>query len=353
MSRSINIENYEEFALDFIEGTLSPEMHQSFEAFLLLHPAIAEEIESMQDFELPSIENELSDDFKQSLKIEIIATAGIDENNMEESFALAVDKDLNPELAQNALRFIDANPALANDFIAYQRTKVQPDLNVVYTEKSALKQPITLWAAYRAPILRVAAAVTIIIGLASALRNGSQEIYQPRSNESSQMAAIQIDPISTLPIKAITETEVETEFETSNRPKEKVYLAQNQPQEVQQISPLEPLNVDQVDEQKERILPEERYLVDATQNQFTEKEPGILAEAANTGKATVLNLTQFIGQRFFGIEPDKAETPKALIKESLNTFVDRNELMAVHTDGDKRTFAFAGGRFEYTKVAHQ
>lgn len=365
MSKSIHIENYEEFALDFIEGTLSPEMHRSFEAFLLLHPAIAEEIESMQAFELPALDAELSEEFKQNLKIEITPTAGIDESNYEESFALAVDKDLNPELAKNTLRFVDANPALASDYIAYQRTKVQPDLSVVYTDKSALKQPISLWAAYRTPIMRVAAAVTLIVGISSALRFSNEEIYQPRSGNQSNYASIEIDPLSTLPAQSINSVIENSSPEKLIEQGEKVLLAQSQPSNLKtenKVEQIDAINVNRVKQNAPDMLPEERYIADfpvQSSQPSTEalKENTILADAASNGKATVLNLTQFIGQKLFGIEPKKAETTKDLLREGFNTLADRSELVAVTRENDdhgsKRSLAIAGGRFEFTQVAHR
>ena len=53
MSKSpIHIDNYEEFALDYLENNLSPTMQQSFELFLEFHPDIREELADLLDYSL-------------------------------------------------------------------------------------------------------------------------------------------------------------------------------------------------------------------------------------------------------------------------------------------------------------
>ncbi len=53
----INEHNYEQWAMDYIEGTLSEEQYQAFHAFLADHPAIAAQISSLQN-DLPVLRPE-------------------------------------------------------------------------------------------------------------------------------------------------------------------------------------------------------------------------------------------------------------------------------------------------------
>ena len=48
-----NKENYEAFALDFIENNLSPDDRAEFEVFLLLNPDIQESISEFELVEIP------------------------------------------------------------------------------------------------------------------------------------------------------------------------------------------------------------------------------------------------------------------------------------------------------------
>lgn len=48
------IENYEEHALDYLEGTMSLHDREEFESFLNLHPEISQELQSIQLFSLPA-----------------------------------------------------------------------------------------------------------------------------------------------------------------------------------------------------------------------------------------------------------------------------------------------------------
>ena len=53
---NINIKNYEEFALDYLENNLSEDMRKSFEQFLSSHPEIAEELTDLLDYHVDRVE---------------------------------------------------------------------------------------------------------------------------------------------------------------------------------------------------------------------------------------------------------------------------------------------------------
>ena len=52
---TINRLNYEKFAIDYIDGTLSPDLRDEMAAFLNAHPDIKEEVEWQQDFTPPQL----------------------------------------------------------------------------------------------------------------------------------------------------------------------------------------------------------------------------------------------------------------------------------------------------------
>ncbi len=64
----INKLNYEAFALDYLEGTLSSEELKAMEQFLLKHPAIKAELDEMKDFVLLTPEPIVFNNKKQLLK---------------------------------------------------------------------------------------------------------------------------------------------------------------------------------------------------------------------------------------------------------------------------------------------
>lgn len=50
--KRIHILNYESYALDYLEGQLTPEDQQAFEAFLQQHPEVAADLEGLDEFQL-------------------------------------------------------------------------------------------------------------------------------------------------------------------------------------------------------------------------------------------------------------------------------------------------------------
>ena len=113
MSLDIDISNYELYVMDYIEGELSQEDKAHFEAFLMKHSDVAMEVEELMDsdFSLKPIE-----DFqdKKSLKIEVVAIAGINESNYEEAMAASVDADINLGLWMISLKLIRCSREIWN-----------------------------------------------------------------------------------------------------------------------------------------------------------------------------------------------------------------------------------------------
>lgn len=359
MSRKIDINNYEEFALDYLEGTLSPEQASAFQAFLLLNPNIETELSEMASFEMPAFEAELSEEFKSGLKMEVVPTAGIDESNYEESFALAVDADLNPELAINTAQFAKANPALLADHKAYQKTKLKPISSIIFSDKNAIKQSVPLWAAYAKPLFRVAAAILLLLGVASILRFVTKdEIYNPRQSNIG-LAQLEIPALRNYESASNTVSEEKSDASIINQAQpEPVYLASTNTR----LRRIEILKAKAISEKSAMFEIEQRAFAVATPMPIEpllelEQEDIMLASAETPNqRPSVLNVTQFIGQRLFGLEPNKSDNTKELIREGLATVVDRNELVAVNregTDNNKKKFQLIAGKFELSRVAYK
>ena len=149
----ISIFNYEAFYLDFLEGTLSEEDTALFLKFMEAHPELRLEDEAML-----AIQNEfvsLDQSFKENLKQILYNETVISFNNVEQ-FLIAQLEGLLSETKNTELNvFLVQYPALLQLQHVYESTKLNPDLSVVYTQKSSLKQArrVALW-----PILSFAAA---------------------------------------------------------------------------------------------------------------------------------------------------------------------------------------------------
>ncbi len=135
----INKNNYEEFILDYMENNLLEETAQQFEVFLSQNPDIEEEIMNFENVVLPS-ENIIFHD-KHLLKKTNISEQ-FNGNYLEELCIADIEKDITDDQKNDLQNIFTKYPekiAVYNDF---QKTKIEPDLNIVYNEKKNLKKNI-------------------------------------------------------------------------------------------------------------------------------------------------------------------------------------------------------------------
>jgi hypothetical protein len=64
----INKENYEEYAIDYLEGTLDAKTKYYFEEFLMVHPEIKKSLETLMEYQLPKDETIVFDKKEQLYK---------------------------------------------------------------------------------------------------------------------------------------------------------------------------------------------------------------------------------------------------------------------------------------------
>ena len=104
----ITRENYEIWMIDYIEGTLDPEMKAAMEAFLLLHPDIREEMDGLEDVVLraPGVEMQDKDSLFQS-------EWPTDPEVVHEQLAAFLEKDLSAEAILEVEAWIARYPKVA------------------------------------------------------------------------------------------------------------------------------------------------------------------------------------------------------------------------------------------------
>jgi anti-sigma factor RsiW len=134
MSLTINIENYESFYLDYLEGTLSAEAVIAFERFLAEHPELAIDPDlfalDAEDITMDSFEKELLK--KGSEKI-------IGHENIEVVLIAAIENQLSANESLALSQFIHEHPEYSNTLKAYQLTKLEADQTSTI-DKSGLYQ---------------------------------------------------------------------------------------------------------------------------------------------------------------------------------------------------------------------
>lgn len=345
MSQGINIENYERYALDYIEGTLNAEDNAAFEAFLLLHPEVAEELELLGDDTILRPREGVSFD-RNSLKIEVRATAHIDGSNYEEKFISEVEGTLPPSEAEELDRFVDQNPALTRDRQLYLHTRLQPDEHVVFPNHGALKRSIPLWDQGRQWALRAAAVAVIALGSMTVWNALDEARYEPRYRSLDYSS---MDPVD----HAGRRVTIQEEGDASSG---LVAVEDHQAETTIATTATQTISVP-------ASLPRKRATIQQGAQGIPSRElmayqPSISAwpESESASIDQPMNLAQFIGKQWFGVDPKQASTTKEVIRESLIQTIDQREsisLQASSPDAQKRSFEFLAGNFEFKRVSYK
>ncbi|MBP7809501.1 MAG: hypothetical protein KA163_09425 [Bacteroidia bacterium] len=155
MANKINIENYEAFLLDYMEGNLSTEDFVSLQMFAAQHPHLNIDL---NDLELVELETEkIHFNQKENLKKPLVS---------EEQFVAYIENELSTKEKQNLEAICISNDALAKELRLYKSTIVSADANIVFEKKNSLKKQETkvLWLFSR-EVLAAAASLILIAGL--------------------------------------------------------------------------------------------------------------------------------------------------------------------------------------------
>lgn len=157
---SINLNNYEAYFLDYYEGKLGPEQMDELMSFLEEHPHLKDMFGEYEEVLLTDIENEeITFDEKHDLKKKLLIT----KENYEQYFIGSVENQLNDHEKQQLELFLAANPSLRSELELFAKTKLAPDLSIVYPGKDELKRgkrrPVVLW------YYGAAAAIALLLGL--------------------------------------------------------------------------------------------------------------------------------------------------------------------------------------------
>lgn len=176
MSTLINIENYEVYYLDYLEGKLNEVQIVAFLDFLEQHPEL--KLASEDLIRLPKIEQEkleltLKNSLKLNLSSEIITPETV------ESFMIAsLEKQLSKQQEETLKAFIKKNPSYQTDFEWYQKS-VLPVESIIYPTKSSLKRGGGLMIPFYYKALAIAAS---LIFLFLFIRNYPSDLSYPNAH---------------------------------------------------------------------------------------------------------------------------------------------------------------------------
>ncbi len=153
MANKINIENYEAFLLDYMEGNISTEDLVALQIFAAQHPHLNIDLNEMELVELNS--DKVSFEGKNNLK-----------KVSDEQFVAYIENQLTSEEKQNIETLCNLNPALATELKLFKKTLISADETIVFENKASLKKTETkvLWLFSR-EVLAAAASLILIAGL--------------------------------------------------------------------------------------------------------------------------------------------------------------------------------------------
>ncbi len=175
---SINLNNYEEYFLLYIDNELSQEERMEVTTFLELHPQLNEEFNALQNtVQSPEEGINLLD---KSFLLKKVTSIYIDQNNFEEYFVAYHDKELNAQEQEEVENFIAGSPHYKTDFELIKKTKLVADEHIVFPNKNLLYKkekagkvfPMMMWRA-------LAAAVFTGFGLWFFISYSNQKVTTP------------------------------------------------------------------------------------------------------------------------------------------------------------------------------
>lgn len=176
----IRSDNYEIYALDFIEGKLDSASREAFEEFLLLHPEVAAEMEDLAQF---TVELEEENFNSENLKKGALLSEDLNLDNAELYFTAYHEGDLTKQEKDKVADFLKHHPDKKNDFIQLGLLRFQADSSIQFPLKRQTKKAVPLF--YLRSVYRIAAILLLAFALGIFLLNPKEEmqVYSERSGK--------------------------------------------------------------------------------------------------------------------------------------------------------------------------
>lgn len=125
----IDIHNYEEFFLMYVDNELSAEEREMVEGFVVLHPELGEELELLRSTVLPT------DEAIFVPKTELLK---LDSRIQEESLLLHLDNELEPSLVPALEASILKDPETGREWEILKKTRLDRDEKIEFPNKKLL-----------------------------------------------------------------------------------------------------------------------------------------------------------------------------------------------------------------------
>ena len=151
----INLSNYEEYFVLYVDNELTAEQRQMVENFIAVHPLLAEELEILMNTKLPV------DDVTFSGKEELFSSA-MKLNVVDESLLLYIDDELPPAEKVKLEEKLKKDAAYKLQYSILQQTKLDASENIPHPNKKELYRH-TEKVVYFKTWMKIAVAVIILL----------------------------------------------------------------------------------------------------------------------------------------------------------------------------------------------
>jgi hypothetical protein len=163
MNPGINLDNYEEFFIMYMDNELDPEQVQMVEDFILLHPELRAELDLLMGTKLPA--EELSFDKTSLLSSNFKAITA------EEDLLLYIDNEI-PADKKKIIEFeLGSNPAYKQQHLILAKTKLDPSEVISYPDKKELyrheggRMRFGMWMRIAAIFLLIASVTVLYLSM--------------------------------------------------------------------------------------------------------------------------------------------------------------------------------------------
>lgn len=201
MANKINIENYEAFLLDYMEGNLSTEDLVSLQMFAAQHPHLNIDLNDLELVELETEQVRFAE--KENLKKPLIS---------DEQFVAYIENQLNSNEKKNVDAVCASNDTLAKELKLFKSTIVSADATIVFENKYSLKKQETkvIWLFSR-EVLAAAASLVLIAGLWFVFKGslGTSDLNSEKINGNSAIKTFAIRSNASTPSFTVEKTKQE------------------------------------------------------------------------------------------------------------------------------------------------
>ena len=123
----IDIQNYEEYFLMYVDNELSPAEREMVESFIARNPGLAEELEMLKGTILPQ---------EEAIFIPKTELLKLDSRLEEKSLLLHLDNELDASLAASLEKEIAANTETASEWEILKKSKLDPNDKIEFPDKA-------------------------------------------------------------------------------------------------------------------------------------------------------------------------------------------------------------------------